>query len=233
MQLLKKSTVQLEAQNQRRKQIDEGIVIAQKVDALRQTLGNLQAQHAKFLEGMTAELEEQTQPLIKQIASLKREIIDLEDKRKELLQPLDEKWARVHVKQAELSEAESELGKNAYKVSAREKKAVELGTDLKNRLFKVKTRERELDKTIREASEELYIVEEKKREAERVRSDADEYATATDQILLSREAELAVREREMQMLKEHTDDRQKEMDLREARLIDREQTLDREIKRRK
>lgn len=233
MQLLKRSTVQTEVASQRQKQIDEGIRIAQKVDALRQTLGELEQQQARFLAGMEKELEERTQPLVRKIASLQKDIEDLEEKRRLLLEPLDAQWVVVNAKESELVELQTLLEKKTSEIVFREERTIELGTELKNRLFKVKTRERELDKTIRTASEELYIAQEKHVEAQKIKDAADTYSKVSKQELLTREADIAVREREVGMLRNHTNDRERELDERETLIKDREDTLERELNRRK
>lgn len=233
MQLLKRSTVQTEVSNQRQKQIDEGLRIAQKVDALRQTLGELEQQQAKFLAGMEKELEERTQPLVKKIASLQKDIEDLEEKRKLLLEPIDSKWVAVNAKESELEETQTLLEKKTSEIIFREERVTDLGIELKNRLFKVKTRERELDKTIRTASEELYIAQEKHIEAQKAKDASDQYSKESKQELFTREADVAVREREVKMLQNHTIDRERELDERETLIKDREDTLERELNRRK
>lgn len=231
MKLLKKSTVQIEAQSQRKGQIEEGMNIARKVDSLRQTLAELQAQHAKFISGMEKELQDRTQPLILKIASLQQDIAGLEEKRKALLVPLDEEWAKLHKKQHELAQTDSELEKKKEKVALKEENLVALGTELKSRLFKVKTRERELAKALREAYESLYIADEKKAEAIKVRNEADEYSEASGRVLLTLEADIAVREREVEMLKKHVGEREKDLSKREVLLKDRTAMLERSIKR--
>lgn len=231
MQLLKRSTVQTEVSNQRQKQIDEGVRIAQKVDALRQTLGELEQQQARFLAGMEKELEERTQPLARKIASLQKDIEDLEEKRKELMKPLDAQWSVVYAKQSELAEAQTLHEKKTSEIVLREERVTDLGIELKNRLFKVKTRERELDKTIRTASEELYIAQEKHAEAQKVKDEADRYSKDINQFCVNREANVAVREREVQMLQSHTDEREQRLNEREIQLRDREETLERALQR--
>lgn len=232
MQLLKKSTVQVEAQQARKKVVDEGMHIAKKVDALRQTFSEVQEQHQKFLNGMEGELKERTKPLIDKIASLESEVRDLEDKRRDLLVPLDKEWKELHSKQEELVKVSGLLDKKKEQVAIKETKLLVVGKELKDRIFKVKTRERELAKSLKDAAEGLYIADDKRVEAFRIRESAEDYSKELNQSSLDREAKVAVREREVEMIKNYTDDREKALNAREILLSDREQTLERELKRR-
>ena len=77
MKLLPKSQVHAQVNEQRRQQIDEGMILAKKVDALRQTLAELEEQQRKFSEGTKRELERETQELHEEIAELtkKRDLL--------------------------------------------------------------------------------------------------------------------------------------------------------------
>lgn len=231
MHLLKKSTIQSEAQRERKKQIDEGIFIAQKVDALRQTLGNLQAQNAKFLSEVEGELEKRTQPLLQKINYLKEEITDLEEKRKLLLVPLDKEWTEFHKKQASQNDKEKSLNSKGEVLSQKAEKLKEIGLGLKGKLFKVKTRERELIKTQSLAEENLYLSKMTKKEAEDLKKHSIEEAKEITQDLKDREAKVAVKEREVEMITKSQDSRQIEQDEREKWLKDRNETLQRTINR--
>ncbi len=231
MQLLKKSTAQLEIQDQRRRRIDDGVQIAQKVDSLRETLASLETQHQKFLDRVEGELQTRTQPLIQKIASLQSEIKELEEKRKELRVPLDKEWEEVRAKEAKVNHSEEALEKRNVNLSQKEEGIISLKTELKARLFKVKTSERELVKVRNLADENLYISEEKRDEALKQKKEADDYAKHVTQNLLTTEAELMVKARELEMRESVIEARQKEQDEREIWLVDRYQTLERNLNR--
>lgn len=231
MHLLKKSTVQSEAQKERKKQIDEGIFIAKKVDTLRQTLGSLESQHGKFLSGIEEELGQRTQPLLLKISSLQKDIEDLEDKRNLLLIPLDKEWAEFHKKQALQDQKEKVISSKSDSVSQKEQKLKELGMGLKDKLFKVKTRERELVKTQSLAEEELYLSKQTRKESEEIKKHSIEEAKEITQGLKEREAKVAVREREVEMREVAVEKRQKTQDTRETAINDKYETLLRTQKR--
>ncbi len=104
MKLLKKQSVNTQAAVQRKMQVDEGVKIAQKVDTLRQTLGNLQQQHDTFVNGMKAELERTTQGLSDGIENKKRELKELEVERQKLVAPLDREWQQINERSQQLTD---------------------------------------------------------------------------------------------------------------------------------
>lgn len=75
MKLLPKSQVLANVNEQKRLQIEEGVILAKKVDALRQTLLDLEDQQRKFIEGQRAVLERELGQLNREI-ELKKELLN-------------------------------------------------------------------------------------------------------------------------------------------------------------
>jgi SMC interacting uncharacterized protein involved in chromosome segregation len=113
MKLRPKSQIDAQVASQRKAQIDEGVRIAQKVDALRETLSMLEAQHEQYIAGMKGELDRQTSDRVQRIAELESEIRELEEKRKLLLAPLDEAWAEVRTEKQKVQVLIENLGKSS------------------------------------------------------------------------------------------------------------------------
>lgn len=162
MKLLAKKSIDVEVAAQKKAQIDEGVSIAKKVDVLRNTLSSLETQHRRFLDGISSELKRETQSLIETIASLRIEISDLEEKRKKLLEPLDEEWENVKLKSKEIlareqkiSETESHLDFREIRIDERDKKS-------KESVSRANLRERELERTL-EHTQILYEGAEKEK----------------------------------------------------------------------
>lgn len=111
-----------ELANERKKQIDEGLYIAQKVDVLRQTLASLEAQHQKFLAGSREESDKVIAELDQKKSTLKNEISKLEERRIELLKPLNDKWDELEEqKQAhKLELADFEIRNDLLKTKEKE-----------------------------------------------------------------------------------------------------------------
>lgn len=120
MKLLPKQQVAIQGASDRKAQIDEGITLARKVDALRETLASLESQHAQFLDGMERELCERTDGLFSQIGELQKEIKELEEKRKIALIPLDAQWSEVREKMTENDQIMTILAEKTDKLAQKE-----------------------------------------------------------------------------------------------------------------
>lgn len=95
MKLLPKKQIINQANNDRAVQIKEGVELAKKIDALRQSLGSLEEQHKVFLATSKVELENELGPLQRVKEDLDGQIRKLEERRKELLKPLDDEWEKL------------------------------------------------------------------------------------------------------------------------------------------
>ena len=103
MRLLDKKAISSDFNVQRKMQIDEGTNIARKVDVLRETLVSLENQHKTFIAGMRQDLINQTKALEEQKSAVQGEVKQLEQRRKELLKPLDDEWAKLYDKETILT----------------------------------------------------------------------------------------------------------------------------------
>lgn len=77
MQLLKKSQLQAQAQEQKRQQIDEGVAIAKRIDTMRGVLAELEKRHREFVEGSQEKIRQALAPLYEEKAKLEQEIAKL------------------------------------------------------------------------------------------------------------------------------------------------------------
>lgn len=109
MKLLSKSSVRDQSMNQRKKEIDDGVFIATRVDKLRETLASLESQQKKFIESNQKTINDSLNNLFEKKASMEFEIKRLEKKREELLKPLDEEWDKVQSIQDDMTLKRAEI----------------------------------------------------------------------------------------------------------------------------
>lgn len=128
MNLLKKPLANLEAERQKREQIDQGVAIAQKIDVLRKTLADLETQHSTFIAGLRVDLEQKTKEQFEKLANLQFEIKRTEDYKNGLKVP-------------EIEDLITSLKK-------KEQSAIIYEKTLKEQIQKTKVRERELTRLI-------------------------------------------------------------------------------------
>lgn len=137
MKLLKKSIIDAEVNAKKKAQIDEGIQLAQKVDALRVDLNNIERQHREFIAGMEAQLKEKLDPLLEEIAERTHEIEELKVQKKRLLETFPSNYE-------EMLDEKDRLAVLRLKLD-RDKKVLEEVLEKERKgLRNIKVREREL-----------------------------------------------------------------------------------------
>lgn len=109
MRLQDKKTISRDVASQKKKQIDEGIAIAKKVDALRETVSQEEQRLERFRKESVVAVQKEIDVLIVHKNSLIEDIKSLEKEKKRLLIPLDAEWEEVNRKKKELFLLEGEL----------------------------------------------------------------------------------------------------------------------------
>lgn len=231
MKLFKKSVVASEAAEQKRRQIDEGIAIARKVDALRETLASLEKQQSEFIRGTETELKAKAANLIDGIARMEWEISQLEERRKSLISPLDGEWIKVSREKNLVEAQKDDLARKLAEAEESNSEAEDKYANAKSVLAKVKVRERELEKAYSDASAAKSEAEKSKERKLMKEKVSDERIAEKDQELLSREAGIAAKERENQIEKERLERENREIIRTRAQLEDQRGTLERAMKR--
>lgn len=217
--------------SQRKAQIDEGVRIAQKVDALRETLASLEAQHSKFIEGMEGELNRRTEHLISKVANLERDIADLEENRRILQIPLDDGWKELNQKMAEISQMKVTLEQKEAKLAQKELTQDQRDKKSKELMVQVKSRDR-ASITAHDEAEQAKI------DAESIKAEALEKKAFQEKIFESKSHELDERENSLVSYTFTLSKREEQIELREqeikdekVRLLDQRQTLERAMAR--
>lgn len=231
MKLLKKSAVSSELAQQKKNQIDEGVRIASKVDALRQSLASLESQEREFISGMQSRLRAETDHLHREIESLKSEILSLEEKRALLLIPLDAERESVRSAKSENDSLRSKIDAGLRRISDKESKMDLISKESRSRLSNIKVRERELEKTIARAIENVDKAGIERSESERIKAESESHYMAKNKEFLAREAAIASREREIEIEHSHIRDEKEEIIMEKAQLASQRSVLERALKR--
>lgn len=231
MKLLKKSVLTQELNTQKRLQVDEGVRIATKVDALRSSLNDLETQHQNFVENKQLILDNQFKSLERDIKELKAEIVTLESRKTDLLKPLDEEYRKLFQREETVKAKEHELSNSFLQIKESQQiikiKENDLNLQMKSLGDRIKANEVETKKT----KDNLKTSENKLKKALEREEEVERYISSKTSELRSREANLASRERELDILSKQIELREKEIIKQTILLVDREATLDREIKR--
>jgi hypothetical protein len=92
MKLLPKSKINEQVNAEKKANIDAGVFLARKIDALREEVLTLQKDRDIFISGSQQVINDSLSELFIKNDNLEKENRDLEWKRRELLKPLDDEW---------------------------------------------------------------------------------------------------------------------------------------------
>lgn len=233
MKLLKKTAVSTEIANSRKMQMDEGILIAKKVDALREKLASLETQNALFIKKTVEELKNQTQGLNDGIDAKKKELLKIEEERVRLLEPLDKEWQKANAQLIENQASKRQIELGLQRIDEKEAKIVSMERQTKQILSNIKIRERELERAFSKSVENEHETSNVLSGIRQQKLDHEDYFVNKNQEFLEREAGIAVKERENQIEIDRIELEKLEIIKTKAQLEDQRATLERALQRTK
>jgi chromosome segregation ATPase len=231
MKLLKKSETKSIIEAERKAQVDDGARIASKVDALRKSLSDLEAQHAELLRTSPIEIESALKPLKLEKAEIEADIRRLEESRKELMKPIDSIRKEAVTARLKAEEHERKASSEFLRVRESREEYENMKKDLDSQMRSLALRIRKIDSSEEKAKATLERAENALESAQVKLDDVETYSKSKRSQLASREAILASEERELRIAEKQLAIREKEIINKRILLEDREATLEREIKR--
>lgn len=225
MKILKKSEANAEAARLKRQQIDEGMELAQRIDGLRRTRAEVEAQHAEYAKGLRASLEREIAPLVETRNELQVQVSAARRELEKLRVPLDGEWASARAQRTQLESDRTDLDAREIAVSNSE--------ELVRTESKAVADERRAVSQLRaEADSELAVASDAKGEAYRILKNAKVASEASSEAMLKREravseseTRVALREADAQNREDSIYKRNKALDDRERFINDKYQTL--------
>lgn len=231
MKLADKRTIQTVMAGQRKSQIDEGVAIAKKIDVLRQTLSSLQQQHQDFVSGMSEELRNKTEALQIEIDGKQMMLLDLEEKRQQLLEPLTEAWNEVREREKKIYTEEQDYAQKRLSLTI-------LNQNLEERAKIVVEEEKSLSETKKQVQEQIDVALKTSLEAQNALIVAREEESRIfsnldkkDKEITKRETELVVKERDIKIQINFIEKEKLDITKIKQQLADQRQTLERAMKR--
>ena len=231
MKLLTKSEQNKAKALEKNKEIQEGLKLAKRVDALREISAQEDKALKEFRKSSLAQITSEILDETKKRDDLQKEVRDLEDRKLEALKPLDLEWDKVKVAKEELTRKEATIlgitegHKAEYEdINRRIKdisdKEAHLATVADITLSKHDRAEKILLQAREQAISSKKIAEYVAREAKELINNAQE----KERYIINREKAVFTKEEEL---------REKEIDLAKQviKIRDRESTLERNIKR--
>lgn len=192
MKLQDKRTVSAEVATQKKRQIDEGMNLAKKVDALRETKLNEEKRLEDFRRESVARVQIQIDDKLKELDSIQTSIRVAQINLSELRKPLDSEWQRVNVMANAVEEQKALL----YQKHGEVDKGIALNTQKERELSQERQR---IDEERRRATADLIQAEELKREGKKVFMEARTKAEGIVNSAIEREEAVVVREKEVSL----------------------------------
>ena len=231
MRLPDKRTVQTVMAGQRKSQIDEGVAIAKKVDALRETYSSLQTQQQLFIDSMSTALTKRTEELNEEIANKERVVLDLEQKRMKLLEPLTLKWDEVEKEKEELESLRKEL-------KAKDKELYDIQNELEEKRKEIYLDEERVEDLKKQVNIQVDKVYDSSLQAQNTLLNALDKETqvntqleAKRKAIEGKEQEVLIRERNITLKEENINRQEQEIIKTKLMLADQRATLDRAFAR--
>ena len=231
MKLLDRNEVNIKLSGEKKLAVDQGIALARKVDALRQTASEEEAKLAKFRLESIKKLHSDIEEADAEKAKLLEEIVVAKAELKMLREPLDSEWKKLH-------EIEVSLGINRVDLDARRTTLQMKQEELKILESELIIKNGELDVALGKASSDKEVAAKLLSDAKETMLKANENSLLAEKRIkglgiqaLERETAVSVREREQKMKEERLNAREIELNKRETVINDRYQTLLRAEKR--
>lgn len=231
MRLLEKKTIQTLVATQRKSQIDEGIMLAQKIDKLRATLSELQNQHTTFIQSMSVEMENKTHDLQKEIEYKQQVIVELDKKIAEKNKPIELAWDKIDTAKQELQSERKEIDRLHKEIDTLQVSIEKERQKLNERIHANNIFEQEL-KNLAEITQ--HNLDESTKTLQNSKDYEKKIETASKKIAMTlkkRENEVAIRENDIRVQKQLLADEWKQIEVIKARLEDQRGTLERALKR--
>lgn len=230
VRLLKKSEVDQKKASDRKREMDEGLKLARRVDSLREVMAQEEAALKTYRASTLSVIQDEINEKNKTLIPLRAEVADLETRRALALAPLDAERERLQKQALELSSRETQ-------VIDQEKTLHELQSNLEKMQKDILKRDSE-STYLREQTQALYNTgailnsdaDRKLREADNVLRVSVNTASAT--IANAEQRETWVQAREEAVLKKEDELRKRELEIDQAwtLLRDRQALLERNIK---
>lgn len=231
MKLLDKQEVNRLKGVERKLEVDEGVKLAKKVDALRELAAKEQTNLTKFRESSLAVVKAEIDDAIKQRDALRENIEVLTRQQAELRIPLDSEWKRVKLLSRELDKRAIELDEFNAVLTENEEfyfKRVEMLEDDKQRIENL---EYEAEGQVEIARQTVNAAKTTLANAKQTETQASEKFESVTKTLTAREIAVAIREREVGIKEQKVTKDALALTNRERAINDKYETLLRNQKR--
>lgn len=225
--LLDKKVVNAEVATQTLRQVKEGIILAKKVDALRDSVGEEETRLERFRQESVARVQMQIDVKIAERDSLIRENETLKEDRIRLQAPIDlkEEWEKVRADRGENEVWQSKLIEQQVAVLAREADNQTLSDSLLKRDSDLKEKEALIERIFSGAEEKYELASNELDKAEKKSQAVLARANEKEKDILIREQEVNEWNDSLMKLEEELKEKDTDLTNRERALTDKYETF--------
>lgn len=194
MKLLPPKELNTKIAEQKKSEIDAGLFLAKKVDALREAVADAQKEHDDQLESIRQESEIFTIENAKEKGRILKEIEQLKEERRILRIPLDAEWSKVKKESEINSEFSLSLIEREFNVKNDEKFITERFSEIAKKEEILTADQIEVSETFKKVTELERKAVEDAEKAKQIREDSKTDAFEREKNLTKRENDVSYRE---------------------------------------
>lgn len=198
MRLLEKNQVDTLKNDERKKDIEEGVKIAKRIDELRRLEGDERKRITAWRDQTLALAQEDIKKVFSQKDSLQQVVSVLEEERRRLREPLDEEWEKVREKKEELVSRENYLVSREVSYEKKEQSLLQREKEAQVEIGRADDLMRVASQRVADAQKTLSSAQEQSKSMRQRAQDILGEAQFREKIVQEREIQVAIRERDAQ-----------------------------------
>lgn len=218
IKLLNKSEINTKKSLDRKREVDEGVKLAKRVDTLREVHAQEEASLEKFRVETVRVINEEISTTAEKLDVLKKEVKELEEKKAEALKPLTEEWEKLEAEKDVIVADQEILTKKESDFREAEKQLDIRTKSLEDEEKRIESNRERADKLLLDASEKNEKAKTFLTLSEEKMAKADDYAN-------KKSADIMEAENRIMSKEEKLNAREKMLNEREAELNDRDRLL--------
>lgn len=232
MRLLSKSEIAQAKATEQRRDIEEGLKIAKRVDSLREIKVQEEAALEKFRSETLSHINDEIIKKNQELDALEHEVKDLQKRRKEALEPLDKAWEDYRMADTAINQQREEQLAREHQLGDRETDIKEAEKKAKALTHTASLRAADATRRLQQADEALKQAAQARIEAENDREKAAQELDHASTLLINREQSLTLAESNATLREAKIAERERHNREEARRLADMRATLEREQQRR-
>ena len=206
MKLLPKQKINAEVATQRKNQIDQGLALAKKVDALRETFQEEESRVEIFRSETMKKVQAEIDALIAEKNSLQSKLEVMREERMRLLAPVDlsEAWSEVKSGKAEIIEWRERLAQHSVELLAKESDIALLKEEIRKKQDNLDRKDALVERTLSGVEDKFAevstLLDNTRKESERATLEhklADNHLKVREHSVTQREETLAKQQEEV------------------------------------